>query len=210
MKLTNLLQILTGLSRLTSLFSKLQTTHYYMYTKKHLPNQLPGEKVVKILRRHWFIPLKTILFYILLGCIPIVFIYLISKTTPGLLESYIGYPLLVLGISTYYLFNILFFFQGLIDYYLDVWIITNQRIINIEQKGLFARIISEQRLSRIQDVTSEVKGILNTLFGYGNVFVQTAGEEKRFNFWEIPDAHEIARIIHEVADKYKHGHPDQD
>ena len=45
---------------------------------------------------------------------------------------------------------------------------------------------------------------------HGNVHIQTAGEEQRFNFWQVPDAHQIARTIHEVADKYKHEHPDED
>ena len=135
---------------------------------------------------------------------------MVSKTTPGALDHYIGYPILILGMSIYYLFTILFFFHSFVDFYLDVWIITNKRIINIEQMGLFARIISEQKLSRVQDVTSEVKGILETIFGFGHVFIQTAGEEQRFNFWQVPNAHDIAREIHEVVDKYKKENPNED
>jgi len=181
-----------------------------MFTAKHLPNQLPGEKAIKIYRRHWIVPLKTILFYILLGAIPFIFYYLVSNATEEWLTGSMSYPLLVLGASIYFLFIILFFFHSFIDYYLDVWIVTNKRVINIEQKGLFARVISEQKLGRVQDVTSEVEGILPTIFNYGHVYIQTAGETQRFNFWEVPNAHNVARTIHEVVDKYKAEHPDED
>jgi membrane protein YdbS with pleckstrin-like domain len=181
-----------------------------MYTKKHLPNQLPKEKVIKILRRHWLIPLRFIVLHIILIFIPIIIYSLLINIYPNIFIGSIIYPIAILGASIYFLFIILFFFHCFIDYYLDVWIITNKRIVNIEQKGLFARVVSEQKLSRVQDVTSEVQGLLPTLFGYGNVYIQTAGEEQRFNFWQVDDAHQIARTIHEVVDKYKQEHPDED
>jgi uncharacterized membrane protein YdbT with pleckstrin-like domain len=50
-----------------------------------------------------------------------------------------------------------------IDYYFDIWIITSERIINIEQKGMFTRKVSELRFQKIQDVTTEVIGFLPTI-----------------------------------------------
>jgi hypothetical protein len=82
-----------------------------------------------------------------------------------------------------------------IDYYLDVWIVTTKRIVNIEQVGLFNRQISELEHSKIQDVTSEVKGFLPTFFQYGYVYVQTAAEKARFTFKQIPDPVWVRNII---------------
>lgn len=160
---------------------------------------MPGEQVVKILRRAFFILFKKIFFFLLLLFFFIAFSFVIYNSDPAVTEQ-IYYPALVLAAFGYLLFIWLFFFFSLIDYYLDVWIITNERIINIEQQGLFSRIISEQRLFRIQDVTSEVTGILPTILKYGNVYVQTAAEKERFSFEQIPDPNGVRDTIIKLAE----------
>lgn len=162
-----------------------------------LPHQLPGEKIVKILRRDVFILFKKILLFLFLLALFVGFI-LISYYQD--IEQQYYFPLLILAASAYLLFVWLFFFFSFIDYYLDVWIITNERIINIEQKGFFSRTISEQRLFRVQDVTSETHGLLPTIFKYGNVHVQTAGEKGRFLFEEISDPNQVRDIIIKLAE----------
>ena len=55
------------------------------------------------------------------------------------------------------------------DYYLDVWILTNQRIFDIEQRGLFNRHISVFEINKIQDVNVKIEGIIATFIKYGDV-----------------------------------------
>ncbi len=100
-----------------------------------------------------------------------------------------------LFLSLYYFFTLTFFFRAWLDYYLDIWIITSERIVNIEQKNLFARKISAFRLNRVQDVTADVKGVLPTLFHYGDVHIQTAGAKQEFIFKQIGDPYTITKII---------------
>lgn len=164
-----------------------------------LPNQLPGEKVVKIIRRDFFILFKKVFLFLSLAFFFVVFSLIILNSYPSVTEQ-VFYPALVLFASGYLLFIWLFFFFSFIDYYLDVWVITDERIINIEQQGLFSRIISEQRLFRIQDVTSEVTGVLPTVFKYGNVYVQTAAEKERFSFEQIPDPNGVRDTIIKLAE----------
>lgn len=82
-----------------------------------------------------------------------------------------------------------------IDYYLDVWIITDERIVNIEQKGLFLREASDLEFSKIQDVTVDVVGLIPTVLNYGDVFIQTAGEKERFKFRQVPDPYALKSLI---------------
>jgi uncharacterized membrane protein YdbT with pleckstrin-like domain len=89
----------------------------------------------------------------------------------------------------------LYSFMIWIDYYFDIWVITSERIINVEQKGLFSREVSELRYSKIQDVTMEVNGFLPTVLNYGDIRVQTAGEEEEFLFRTISDPYTIKGII---------------
>lgn len=173
-----------------------------MLSRKYLPNQENDEYAVLFLRRHWFIAFKHLIFYGLLAVLPFTLFYVLNRTI-DIEYSNVKLAFLYLGASIYYLYIWLYFFTAMLDFHLDVWIVTNKRIVNIEQKGLFARVISEQRLSRIQDVTSEVEGFFPTLLGYGNVHVQTAGTVSRFIFKEIPDARNVAKQIIVLSNKRK-------
>lgn len=174
-----------------------------MLSIHHLPNHLPGEEVKMILRRDWFILFKRIIMLLFLIILPLVFFYLMLSVYPGILGSVLPHALVVLGTSAYYLFVWLFFFFSFIDYYLDVWIVTNRRIIDIQQQGFFSRIVAEQKLFRVQDVTSEVHGIFPTFLKYGDVYIQTAGTKQRFVFHEVPDPNGIRDAIIGLVEKNK-------
>jgi len=73
----------------------------------------------------------------------------------------------------------------LADYYLDIWVLTNRRVITIEQKGLFSRKMSEFDLEKIQEVSVDVSGFFPTLLDYGNIRVRTASENPDFIFKQV-------------------------
>ncbi|MCG2700843.1 PH domain-containing protein [Candidatus Parcubacteria bacterium] len=171
-----------------------------------LPNQIEGEKIVKVVRRDLFILFKKIIFSFLLFILPLGFFGITLLNYPNLFDNQIAYPFIVLLSSAYYLFIWLFFFFSFVDYYLDVWIITDERIIDVQQKGFFSRIIAEQRLYRIQDVTSEVHGFFPTILKYGEVHIQTAGAKQRFLFHEIPHPEDVRNMIIKLAERSKKKH----
>lgn len=103
--------------------------------------------------------------------------------------------------NLFFIFTWITFFIIWIDYYFDVWIVTDRRIINIEQKGFFSRIVSELELDNIQDITTDVKGVVPTFLNYGNLYVQTAAEKERFVFRHIPNPYEVKDVIMKVQKK---------
>ncbi|MFA6537421.1 MAG: PH domain-containing protein [Patescibacteria group bacterium] len=176
-----------------------------MYSHYHFPNQKQGEHVLMFMRRHWIMAIKIIAITLLFSAIPaLLFIVIINYT--NYFDSEIFRAGATLFISCYYLSIILYSFSMFIDYYLDVWIVTNQRVINIEQKGLFARVVSEKELERMQDITSEVKGFWATVLHYGDVHIQTAGETERFIFKTVPYADEVSRKISNLVSEYNKMH----
>ena len=87
---------------------------------------------------------------------------------------------------------------------MDVWILTDRKIIDIEQLSLFSREVSEFRLDRVQDITVEVRGIISTMLKFGTLHVQTAGATREFVIKNIPDPYKVRDIImdwHGVAMK---------
>lgn len=99
------------------------------------------------------------------------------------------------------------FFAIWTDYYLDVWIVTDRRIVNIDQKGLFHREVSTLRMERIQDVTLEIEGIIATVLGFGDVLVQTAGETGEFVIKGVNNPEHIKRKILSHVDTHAQNPP---
>lgn len=164
----------------------------------------PQENLVLYLRRHPFIIFKNLVAFIIMAIIPVILYPFFSDSVTLWLTTDATAALLILGLSFYYLYIWLFLFFRWTDYYLDVWVVTNKRIVNREQNGLFNRVISEQELDRVQDVTGEEKGMLQTFLHYGNVYIQTAGTQERFVFEEVPHPFEIAKKIIQLTKEVKH------
>ncbi|MFA5133392.1 MAG: PH domain-containing protein [Patescibacteria group bacterium] len=176
---------------------------------KTLINQKGYERIIKSVRRDKIILLGSMFFYFLLFLAPVI-LYLLFKNNFFInLTGSFWRVAAIMGASIYYFSCWLFFFGAFLDYYLDFWVITNDRLLNIEQNGTFARIISELDLYKIQDATSEVKGILASLFGYGSIHIQTAGETKRFELKQIPNPHELRKIIMDMAEEDRKFHMTQ-
>ena len=171
-----------------------------------LPNKLPNEKVVKVLRRDYFVLFKKVVLFGLLFTLPYLFFKVMISIYPNLMQGSFSFPAIVLGGSAFYLFAWVFFFFSFIDYYLDIWIITNERIIDVRQEGFFSRTISENRLKNIQDVSSEVHGIFPTIMRYGDVHVQTAGAQSRFRFHEVPHPDKTRDAIIKLTEECKIRH----
>lgn len=61
------------------------------------------------------------------------------------------------------------------NYYLSIQIVTSERIIDVDQRGLFNREVNTMSISNIEDVNYKKNGFWGTLLNFGNVVVQTAG-----------------------------------
>lgn len=167
------------------------------------------EKKVLCLRRHIITFLPAILLYTLALAIPIgIAVYFGLGNGKNILDSDYA-PLLILLGGTYLLSVTLFFFAYFIDFYLDVLFITNDRLVDMEQCNLFSRTVSEVDLYRIQDVTSEVKGVAAHIFNYGTLTIQTAGAKPQFKIHNIPDPHKLRQQIIDLADTDRKYHQQQ-
>lgn len=95
------------------------------------------------------------------------------------------------------------------NYYLSLQIVTNYRIIDIDQVGLFKREVNEMPLSSIEDVTYRQTSLWANLFGYGDVIVQTSGvsnnkqEPSGFVFENVPQPAEVQACISQLYHQYK-------
>lgn len=169
--------------------------------KMKFPGQHEQEQSVLTLRRH----IASFLFeiIILFGAvlIPAIAYSLIASFGPNLLQPPFRH-VLVLLLSLYVFFIALYAFLVWIDRYFDVWVITNKRLIDVEQKSFFNRVTAELELDKIQDVRVSVKGFLPTMFRYGNIEVQTAAAHRNFEIQDIKLPHVVKDVLMESARLY--------
>ena len=175
----------------------------------HLIIPRPSEKIVFFLRRHPLVFLGDVALIVLLLLVPVAVNFILTATVPLLVTSPFSRPMLILLGSIYYLMIWLFFMTKFVDYYLDSWIVTNDKILNVEQQGLFSRTVSELELAKIQDVTSAVNGVIPTIFNFGNVYVQTAGEKEYFIFEQVPHPDLVRKRILDLVEACRPPAPTQ-
>lgn len=169
------------------------------------PGHTEGEHVKALMRRHWIRLFDHALWFVTQVIIPLVGLTLLYFFTDIRIEvGSLPYILTVFGLSLYYLFIVLFYFADLVDYHLDIWVITDKRLVSIEQMGLFHRVVAEQPVLKVQDVTHETKGKLQTMLDFGNVHIQTAGEQERFIFEDVPHPDRVAKLILETHEQAIH------
>ncbi len=154
-----------------------------------------GEKIVLFLRRHPIV--------IILRVAGLLMAYSIPITASLLFLDFIIannlFTLYLFIISIWSMAILIMVSYSLTMYTLDVWIITDRRIIDSNQIGFFNRTVSELHISRIQDIYIKTDGPIQTLVNFGNLFIQTAGTEERFNFLEIPDPVGVKDIMMRLA-----------
>lgn len=89
-------------------------------------------------------------------------------------------------------------------------IVTNRNITQILQYGLFNRKVSQLNLVNVEDVTSIQNGILATLFGFGELKIETAGEQANFHFTYCPRPGYHAKVILEARERILGQHDGND
>lgn len=160
----------------------------------YFPGQLRDENFILFIRRHWMAFLPWIIFVSLMILVPAILFIIYGAQVPDLFYG-INRIYLIVGVSAYILIAMAVFLTAWIDYYLDVTVLNPEHLVDICQTGLFNRKVAEQSLLRVQDVSARMKGILQTFFRYGTVFVETAGDIPNFEMLNIPNPNRVANTI---------------
>ena len=157
----------------------------------------PSEHVVIEARKPWLLSLGELLPYAILAVIPFALPKLITLVPSIASTTFFEYhtPLSRAMLGVYLLITWTSAWGTFTHYFLDAWVLTNQRIVNIKQRKFFSREVSGLFLSRVQDVTTEVNGVLSSLLGIGDIKVQTAAEDVEFVMRGIPHPEVMRDVI---------------
>jgi len=152
-----------------------------------------GEYVIHVAHKHWFVFLLQSLLMSVVAALPLIILPVLSAFYS--LDSGYVVDLFTFIYGIYLIFVWIIVFIMWTDYYLDMAVITNKRIMDVEQKGLFSRVVSTLRYEVIQDVTTDIVGVVPTLLNYGDLYVQTAAEKREFCIEDVKDPVLVKSII---------------
>jgi hypothetical protein len=150
--------------------------------------QHPEEKVLLVLRKHPITNLRWMLTTVFMVFAPVILsIFPLLDFLPGNFQF--------IAILGWYLITTAFALQNFLTWFFNVDIITDERIVDIEFYNLLYKQVSDAQTDRIQDVTYKMGGAFRSIFNYGDVFVQTAGEVPNFEFLAVPNPDKIAGLL---------------
>ncbi len=172
-------------------------------------NYESGEHLIASVRKHPLIFIAQLIPFALLAVLPTLLPHVVeglrSVGSAGAIVDALSldHPWLRFIVGIYWLFVWMAAFHAFTDFYLDQWIITNHRIVRIDQVGFFDRQVSSLHLNRVQDVQSDVRGLFGELFGFGTLSVESAGDDAgRFRIRGIRNVRGLRDVImKEVTDR---------
>jgi hypothetical protein len=153
-----------------------------------------GEHVVFFTRRHWVFLWPRLAFHALIALVPVI-ILLIVVTWGSLLWKILG--IVELAWLVYWGARCFFDWYSFDN---DIWVVTNQRIIDAVKPNFFKSRLASADLVDLEDIAVEHEGVLPTVFKFGSLRCQTAGEKANFTLSGVPKPTSILGIIDAARD----------
>jgi hypothetical protein len=158
-----------------------------------------GESILQISRRHWWFLWPNIALKTLLLLAPVVVAWFIFDAV----GAYDGF-----GKQIFWVLSLIWVAYWAVIIYLawyryqhDVWVITNQRIVDVYKRNPFNLRVSSADLVNIQDISVERRGILQTSMNFGDIMCQTSGARDVFRLTGLPDPTATQALIDKERDR---------
>ena len=170
------------------------------------PNQRDDEIIYVLSRKHSFeFVLYSILFFFL-AILPFIFLLQGQEffLSGGFDLVYVR-DIMALSVMAYLLILSVIYLTLWLMHYYTLFIVTDERIVEITQKALFFREIHELTFEQIEDISSDTKGFLSMIFEAGDLEIQTAGSQRNFVIKRLSKPELIVEITHELSTQARQG-----
>lgn len=162
-------------------------------------NQEHDETIILFLRKHFITNVPWIATTLLLLILPLLLpLFFMSQGFPF---NDISLQFKTVITFFYYLIVFAYAFINFITWYYDVFIITQKRVVDIDFSDLIYHHMAITKLDLVQDVNYSQSGFLRSLFNYGDLFIQTSGNNPNFDGFAIPQPTKAANIISNLIGK---------
>ncbi len=160
----------------------------------HFLTQQDDEEIVLLLRAH---PITNV------GWILLTLVMLLAPSIvlgSGVLDAVPG-KFIFMGRLTWYLVTLMYAFEKFLYWYYSVFIVTNERVVDIDFDNLTYRNITYANLNHIEEPEMVTSGFVRSFFQYGNVFVTTASEKPTLEALGVPWPQKVVDIVCQLAEE---------
>lgn len=178
---------------------KLLASYQFMPEDIKFETQSPGETVLLLLRKHWITNIVWIFTSLVFIITPIIFFPVLILNIN--LDQYISMSAISFISIFWYLITFTYIYVNFLLWSFNVWIVTNERVIDIVFINLLNKKYAETRIAKIEDITMRTGGFIRSVMDFGDVHVQTAAKEAVFLFSAVPHPEKIVRILNELMGK---------
>jgi uncharacterized membrane protein YdbT with pleckstrin-like domain len=166
----------------------------------HFPGQHKDEEVKIVFRRAIFFLIMPYILNLILLAIVLIVSSILPNSITILQDPFFG-AVFDFIITLIILFILYTAFLTWTHYYLDAYIVTNQRVLTIDQIDFFHRKVSEADIGNVQDIEVVAKGFFASILHFGDVRIQTAGADQKTLFFDnIPYPYKAKDIILKFAE----------
>lgn len=162
-------------------------------------SQEDDEKILLFLRRHFITNVYWILISIFLAVLPVFIPNFL--TLAGFSLFALAKNLIIIITAFYYLLIATYILINFLTWFYNISFITTKRVVDIDFSDLIYQNVAATKLSLLQDADYTQIGVIASLFNFGDVFVQTAGDKPNFDFLAVPSPAKVAQIIEELIGK---------
>jgi len=148
----------------------------------------PGEEVHIVARKHLAVHSPHVLLAVALFFLPFFLMFPLMRWQPY--GSYVFVVLVIIGV--------LHAIKTFVKWYYTVFVVTSDRVIDVFQKGLFDRIVTNATYDVIQDVSYRKKGLMATLMDVGWITIQTAGSNTAMQVRDIHNPQVVMMMINQA------------
>lgn len=158
--------------------------------------QHSDEHILLFLRQHFIVNTGWIVLAVFLGFLP-------SLTGLFPMLGFLPVSFVRILFLAWYLFLFGFVLERFSVWYYNVYIVTDERLIDVDFYSLLFKRVSEAKLEHVQDMTGASGGVVQSVFDYGDVTVQTAAEVPEIEFERVPHPDIVMKLISELIDRDK-------
>jgi len=178
------------------------TRKAFLYGNKNVFPFAPiREGATVIWHKHWFILLRAIALPLFM-VVSLVMLLNWSWTAPQIFISLgISAEFVQMVLSFLLVYFSLVFFWRYIEWWNNIYVITEDRIIQIERIPYIYEGRREAYLERIRDLQYAIPSLLYRILGLGNVFIETTDRAVNFLFEQVPNP---AQIMEEIISHLEH------
>lgn len=149
------------------------------------------EDVILLLRQHPITQLKWVFIALVLVVVPFLF-----STMPAI--TFLPPRFEVAGLIGWYLLVMGFVLEAFLSWFYNVYIITDERVIDVDFHSLIYKNISAAKIDNIEDVSEKTGGALRAIFNFGTVQIQTAAAKVEFEFENVPFPAKVTSLLNEL------------